>query len=335
MKRLSVVVAVVMIVAMLSTSLAFAAAPSAEPKPIVIGISFPHQENQVWTSAHDRMIAYAQEYGKRIGVPIQTVVTVAGSDTSRQTADIEDLINRGVDVILASPLDSKAIGASIKAAHEAKIPFVTFFRAASPDVEQPDANVGLDAVGQAYSAGTAFAKVLKADGVQGKCIDLQGDLRDENAVLRDKGWKQAESESKAWEDTVTIPAEWLPEKALTGVTNALQAHPEANCMFVASDAYMASVQTALQQANRWAPRGQKNHMYIASQDIFTEAIKMLQDKYIDIDTEFAVFTVADRSVEVGTMLVLKKWDFEYPGRVGTPDNINSMDALWSRQLTEK
>jgi ABC-type sugar transport system substrate-binding protein len=300
-----------------------------------MGVSFPQQENIVWTSAKMFMENYSKDYSKVIGRPIELIITVAGADTTRQTSDIEDLINRGVNVILASPLDSKAIGASIKAAHEANIPVVTFLRAAAPDVEQPEANVGIAPVYQAYSTGMELARVLKEDGVQGKCINLQGDLRDENAILRDKGWNQAREETKAWEDVVTIPAEWLPEKALTGVTNALQAHPEANCMFVASDHYMASVQTALQQAKRWAPRGQKEHLYLASQDIFTEAIKMLKDGYIDANTELAVYDIAKTSIEVAVKVVNKKWDFQFPGRVGTPKNIDSLDNLWSAQLKEK
>lgn len=335
MRKMSVSLTLALVLAVMATGFVFAAAPAQEPEPIVIGVSFPHQENIVWTSAHDRMKEYAETYGKRIGRPVELIITVAGGDTTRQTADIEDLINRGVDVILASPLDSTAIGASIKAAHEAGIPFATFLRPASPDVEQPEANIGLDPVNQAYTTGACLAAALKADGVEGKCINLQGDLRDENAILRDKGWVAAQKDTTAWTDIVTIPAEWLPEKALTGVTNALQANPDANCMFVASDHYMAAVQTALEQAGRWKPRGEEGHMYIGSQDIFTEAIEMMKNGYIDCNTELAVFSVADTAVEVGAMLASGKWDFQFPGRVGTPDNIESMDALWSRQLTEK
>lgn len=334
MRRTSIVSMVVVIV-MLLTSVTMTLAQEPSTEPITIGISYPHQENVVWVASKTYMERYAQEYAKQIGRPIETIITVAGSDTTRQAADIEDLINRGVDIILASPLDSKAIGASIKAAHDAKIPFVTFLRAAAPDVEQAEANVGIDPVGQAYTAAIALAAVLKADGVQGKCINLQGDLRDENAILRDKGWVKAQEEAKAWEDIVTIPGEWLPEKALTGVTNALQAHPEANCMFVASDHYMASVQTALQQANRWQPRGTEGHMYIASQDIFPEAIKMLEDGYIDTNTELAEFAVAKAAIEAAVMLVNGKWDFQFPGRVGTPENIKTLDNLWGRDFAEK
>ena len=334
MKKMSVALTVVMALVLLLTSFAYAQ-EGEEMEPIVLGVSFPHQENIVWVAAKTYMEQYAEQYAARIGRDIELIITVAGSDTTRQASDIEDLINRGVDVVLASPLDSTTIGASVKAAHEADIPFVTFLRPASPDVEQPEANVGIDPVHQAYTTGTCLAAVLKADGVGGKCINLQGDLRDENAILRDEGWTKAGEETGAWEDVVTIPAEWLPEKALTGVTNALQANPEVNCMFVASDHYMAAVQTALEQAGRWVPRGEEGHIYIGSQDIFPEAIEMMQGGYIDCNTELAVFDVAKTAVEVGVMLAEGKWDFQFPGRVGTPENIDALEHLWGRDFAEK
>lgn len=338
MKKLIVTLNLALVFVFLVASVAFAAAPLQEEEeagPISIGVSFPQQENIVWTSSKAFMEEYAEEYGKLIGRPIELTITVAAADPNRQAADVEDLISRGVDVILVSPMDATAIGASIKAAHEAGIPIATFLRPAAPDVEQPDANIGLEPVLQAYTTGLCLAEVLAEDGIEGKCINVQGDLVDENAVLRDKGWNMAKDETGAWEDAVTIPAEWLPEKALTGVTNALQANPDANCMFVASDHYIASIQTALEQADRWKPRGEEGHMYIGSQDIFTEAIEMMKDGYIDCNTELAVFDIAKQSIEVAVMLANGKWDFQFPGRVGTPDNIEDMPNLWSRELTEK
>ena len=48
--------------------------------------------------------------------------------------------------------------------------------------------------------------------------------------------------------------------------------------------------------------------------IFTEAIDMMKDGYIDCNTELAVFDIAKQSVEVAVMLADGKWDFQFPGR---------------------
>ena len=85
---------------------------------------------------------------------------MANNDASRQASNIEDLVNSGVDIIIARALDSAAIGASIHEAKEAKIPFVTFDRASSG--EKPTAHVGGGSADLAKVLGDAFEKILEA-----------------------------------------------------------------------------------------------------------------------------------------------------------------------------
>ena len=72
---------------------------------------------------------------------------MANADPTRQAANIDDLITRGVDVIIARAFDSGAIGTSIKAAKEAGIPFITFDRGSTSG--KPTAHVGGDSYDQA------------------------------------------------------------------------------------------------------------------------------------------------------------------------------------------
>ena len=53
---------------------------------------------------------------------------------------------------------------------------------------KPTAHVGGDSYDQAKTTAEAFVALLKSKGVQGKCIELQGDLVDINAVNRSKAW---------------------------------------------------------------------------------------------------------------------------------------------------
>lgn len=115
-------------------------------------------------------------------------INAANADPARQAANIDDLITAGVDVIIARAFDSGAIGAPIKAAKDAGIPFVTFDRGSTSG--KPTAHVGGDGHDQARSTGLAFAEILKKAGVKDKCIELQGMLTDINAVNRSKGWNE-------------------------------------------------------------------------------------------------------------------------------------------------
>ena len=105
---------------------------------------------------------------------------------------------------------------------------------------------------------------MKSDGVKAKIINVMGDL-DENAVLRSNGLKKAAEEAgaKVLQD---VPTGWNPDKALSGLSAALQAHPEATAVFVGSDHLIQGVRTAMERADRWAPRGDAKHLYLGSQD---------------------------------------------------------------------
>ena len=45
-----------------------------------------------------------------------------------------------------------------------------------------------------------------------------------------------------------MPTEWNPELFRSGLTNALKAKPEANCVFAASDFAYTAIQAALEGA---------------------------------------------------------------------------------------
>src|SRR5579864_2263490 len=146
-----------------STLLAMSLAGPAAAKDIKIGLSWDAREsalNQAW---EDYMKADAKAEGAALGIKVDWVVNMANNDASRQAANIEDLINNGVDIIIARALDSAAIGASIQAAKDANIPFVTFDRASSG--VKPTAHVGGDSTDQAKSLGAEFEKILTANKV--------------------------------------------------------------------------------------------------------------------------------------------------------------------------
>src|SRR6476646_843274 len=120
-------------------------------KDVKIGLSWDAREsalNQAW---EDFMKAEAKVQGPPAGINVEWVVNMADNDSSRQAANIEDLINSGVDIVIARALDAAAIGSSIRRAKEAGIPFVTFDRASSG--AQPTAHVGGDSADQARTLG--------------------------------------------------------------------------------------------------------------------------------------------------------------------------------------
>jgi ribose transport system substrate-binding protein len=313
--------------------LALSSFPAAA-KDVTIGLSWNAMDNALPVKWQEYMQAEAKTQGSAAGLNIKWIINVADTDPARQAANIEDLINQGVDLIMARAEDAAAIGSSIQAAQRAKIPFITFDRQSA--TTKPTAHVGGDSYDQAKTTAEAFLKLLKDQKVKAKCIELQGSLKDINAGNRSKAWHAMTDKSGIVSTVVSVPTEWNPDLFRSGSVNALRAHPEANCMFLASDFALTAVQSALEGAGKWAPRGQPNHMWIATQDMFPEAVKAMQAKYLDVGTVYDAFAHSKEAIRVAVRILTGK-PVDCPeaiclakGRVASQENIDTMENLWSR-----
>ena len=308
---------------------------SAQAKDVKIGLSWDAREsalNQAW---EDFMKAEAKTQGKAAGINVEWVVNMANNDSSRQAANIEDLLNGGADIIIARALDAAAIGASIRRAKEAGVPFVTFDRASSG--AQPTAHVGGDSTDQARTLGAEFVKILTANKVNAKCVELQGSLADINAINRTNEFKKLDESNDIIEIVAQIPTEWNPEIVLSGLTDAMRAHPEANCILAASDWAIDAVQAALEKFDKWHPTGDPKHVWIASNDLLTSAIGAMENGYIDVAVTWDAAAHAKEAVRV-LMLIAQGKDPGCPkegcltkGTVATPANVKSMTDYWARK----
>ena len=329
MKKISLLILVCMLCSVVAVF-------AADEKELVVGLSWNEKRHVLIQAWEDYMKMYAEEYGKENGIKFTWIVNVADGNPSHQASNIEDLLNQDVDVIVARPHDAAAIGASIRAAHDADVKFVTFDRASSG--RKPDAHIGADSYTQALTTGEAFAKILQEQGVEGKCIELMGDLRDMNAVNRSKGWKDAEEKYGAWETIVQVPTEWNPDKFRTGAANALKAHPEANCMFVASDFCFSSVESALEDAGKLKPTGEEGHMWIAAQDVNPLGYEAMLKSYIDVATSYDAYFHAVEVVKALGRIAngedLKGQEFLVPGRVATPETLPNMEYMFANDYKE-
>ena len=309
---------------------------SKKENEIVVGLAWNEKMHSLIQAWEDYLKQYSAEYGKEKGVTFKWITNVADSDPSQQASNIEDLISQGVDIIVARAQDAAAIGASVRAAREAGSKFVTFDRPSS--TVKPDAHVGADSRDQAISTGRKFAELLKAKGIKGKCIELMGDLRDMNAVQRSEGWHIVEKELGQWETIVQVPTEWNPEKFMTGTANALEAHPEANCMFIASDFCFSAVETALKNAGKLKPAGEEGHIWIAAQDVNPQGYNAMKKGYIDVATSYDAYYHAVKCVEVIYRLIqgedLRGKSFLIAGRVATPETVDKLDHMWARDYKD-
>ena len=237
----------------------------AAPEKIVLGLSGPNLQDATWMACK----RFLEENAAKADPPVQLTFTIADNDVAKQASDIADLISRNVSAIQIAPVDSKAVSSSVKAAHQAGIPVMSFLRPVASEARyQADMFIGNDTGRQTYSSAKALFAQMKRDGVAiTGILWVSGDLRDENSRLRGIALQKAAAEEgvSVLQD---LPGNWDPQQAAAVLAPALKAHPEANVLAIASDAMMSGVEQVLKDADRWYPHPNPKHMYFTSVDTF-------------------------------------------------------------------
>ena len=210
--------------------------------PLTIGVSAGYLSNSwvVYTLQHIRYEASLQKDVKDL------IVTDAGFKPAKQVADIEDLINRKVDVIIYWPIDNKAIAGALQKAVDAGIPTVNtgggFYHSPSTTT---NAYIGL------WDLGEKAARQLFTDmGGKGRIFAMlpiagHSATVDQNAALR-----SVMKEFPGIELVSVEHGDWNRAKAKQITENLLQRFPRLDGVFSPSGQMSAGVVEALDEAGR-------------------------------------------------------------------------------------
>ncbi len=246
-------------------------APS-KPK---IGVGFETLQTEYWVASRNAIEQALHHRG------VTMLEAIADGDANRQFEQIRNFIARRVDGIIVVPKDAQTVIPMIREANRAGIPIVLFNRppaksdAHAVTVVADNLTIARDTV--SYLAG----EVLKRPGKHEAAI-LIGDLGDINAINRRDGFEQALQPYTGRIEVVSrIPTEWSQEKALAGITNALQAHPGIDLIFASSDLLLPSVVSALKSKGRYFRIGDPQHVTLGSFDGDATAYRLLREGYLD------------------------------------------------------
>ncbi|PDT50126.1 sugar ABC transporter substrate-binding protein [Sinorhizobium fredii] len=194
-----------------------------------IGASLLTQQHPFYISLADAMTKAAEAQ------KVSLEVAIANQDLSKQLADIEDFITKGVDVIVISPVDSQGVRAAITKAQKAGIQVITV------DIPAVGADV-TSFVGTDNFAGGERAAELMAKSIGGKggvaIIDYP---TVQSVVDRVEGFKKGLEQYPDIKIVAIQPGITRPE-ALAAAQNILQANPDIVGVFgFGDDAALAAV----------------------------------------------------------------------------------------------
>jgi ribose transport system substrate-binding protein len=202
-----------------------------------IGMSFQEMNNPYFVSMKSALDAAAKQLGATV------VVADARHDVNKQIADIQDMIQQGVKILLINPTDSVGIQSAVKAAHDAGVVVVAIDANASGPVDSFVGSKNRDAGYQSckYLAGSL--------GGSGEVAILDG-IAVVPILERVAGCKAALAEAPGIKLVDVQNGKQERDVALTVAENMIQAHPNLRGIFSVNDGGSMGVLTAIQTSKR-------------------------------------------------------------------------------------
>jgi len=212
----------------LGCALLFASAPSmADAKNPKIGFSIDDLRLERWTRDRDYFIGAAEKLGAKV------YVQSADASEQRQIAQIENLISRGVDVLVIVPYNATVLNSAIREAKKAKIKVLSYDRLIlNADV---DAYISFDnkAVGELQAQSIVQLKP------KGNYYLLGGAPTDNNAKILREGQMKVLQPLIDKGDIKVVGRQWVKDwsasEAMSIVENALTANGNKIDAVVASN----------------------------------------------------------------------------------------------------
>ncbi|MET4781340.1 sugar ABC transporter substrate-binding protein [Glaciihabitans sp. UYNi722] len=307
---------------------------SAKPNhQIVIGYAGPTLTNAFFVGLNQGI----SEGTKKLGYKL--ISTNANGDASQQFNDATNLLSRGIDVLILSPIDAKAITPAVKQANAAKIPVFTLDRGS--DGGTITSFVASDNVAAGKTAADWIAKTLTAKNgsAKGNVVNLVGLVGTTAATDRDKGFKEG---LKAYPG-IKIVAEqeggFDQEKSLNAMTNILQANSQIDAVFGANDDNTVGAERAIDGANRFKPIGDPGHIAIIGIDGTAQALSAIRAGKQDATISQNPIKMAEKSLTFVSEYVAGKTvpaTYAWPTFLLDSKNIDGPEAkaygLWSAEI---
>lgn len=177
--------------------------------------------------------------------PNVSVITTDGNvDIAKQSNDVDDLLSRGADAIVMSPVESAGLTPAAKRVMAAGIPLILLDR----DVDaEKTVFIGQSNIDMAYET----AKKMIADlGGKGKIVEITGLSGSSPAQDRSKGLKKALEESPGIEVIATGDGGWIREPAGKLMDDWLTVHPKIDAVFAHAEESTWGVLQSIKNANR-------------------------------------------------------------------------------------
>ena len=194
----------------------------------------------------------AQEAADKLGVRLQVQAAEREIDVEKQMQIVENLIQTGIGALAITPSGSREIVSALVKARDAKVPIIVVdtrvdAKAAADAGVTTETFVGSDN----YEGGRLAGQyVVKTSGGKARVGILEGIPGHETGDSRLRGFREAVQGTPGITIVASQPANWERDQGFNVFQNMLQAHPDIDTVFAASDLMALGAIEAIAAAGR-------------------------------------------------------------------------------------
>ena len=223
------------------------AAPDGETKTYKVGFSNVWVGNTWGVQCVNELEAYLRN-NEQIS---EYYIYNADNDVNKQISDIEDLIAKGVDMLILQPISAESVAAVVEEAYDAGIVVVNCTSPLSDATDKYNVSV----VARDYDFGYVGAKWLCEElGGEGNIVCLDGMAGLSSAVLRMQGAQDAFAEYPGINVIASEYADWDYATAKPVMENLLAAYDDIDGIWSSGgDMTRAAIEVWADSGRDWIP----------------------------------------------------------------------------------
>lgn len=277
--------------------------------PLKIGMSFQELNNPYFVTMKQAL----EEAAASVGATV--IITDARHDVAKQISDVEDMIQKKIDILLLNPTDSTGVEGAVKSAKAAGLVVAAVDANAKGPV---DTFVG----SKNYDAGVMACEYM------GKALDGKGDVAILDGIPvvpileRVRGCKDALKKFPGIKIVTTQNGKQERDQALAVTENMIQANPGLKGIFSVNDGGAMGSLAAIEASGK--------DIKLTSVDGAPEAIKAMQKPNSKFIATSAQYPRDQIRIAIG-MALAKKWGANVPAHV--PVEVKLIDAEGAKTFT--
>jgi D-xylose transport system substrate-binding protein len=262
-------------------------------KRIRIGFAMDTVKEERWQRDYDAFNARCK------ALEVECVITVADNKADKQANDVDNLLTRGIDVLVIAPHDSVQASVLVDKAKAQGVPVISYDRLINSD------KIDLYISHQVPVIGRKIAEYALKEKPRGNYVMVYGASTDNNAVIIRREQAKVLRDAIERGDIKILAedhmADWKPELALNFAENALTRNSDDIQAFVVSNDGMAGgVVSALEK------KGLAGKIIVTGQDAALDALQRIAEGRQTMTIYKPIVPLANGAVDAAVRLANKQ-----------------------------